>query len=462
MRLSVQKFGGTSVGSAERIRSAASLLVAARLRGEAVVGVTSAMSGITNLLVSACDAAANGEHGVVAEHTKTLRDRHAQAGQELAIDSPHLDPVHELLDEAERLLTACASIADMSAKVRDRVLITGEKIAAHFLAASIGQTGHAATPLPADTFLGVSGGYGAAEPLSYTDCPGASAAGDLAREGTIPVVTGFCGRMPDGSTATLGRGGSDLSATLLGAALRADEVVIWTDVAGVYSADPRVVPSAARIEHLHVREASEMSYYGAKVLHPRTMIPVARLGITVWIKSSFEPDEPGTLVDTDAKPDGRAVKAVTAVRGQSIVELQGRGMAGVPGVSARLFEAIARLGVSVTMISQSSSEASICFAVPAADAGRVTETLVEVFRADIEGGLMERVASSEAVSLVAVVGLGMAHAPGIAARVFTAVAEAGVNVLAIAQGSSELNITLAVAEADTDAALRAIHEACIG
>ena len=278
----------------------------------------------------------------------------------------------------------------------------------------------------------------------------------LAR-GEVPVVTGFCGRAPDGATTTLGRGGSDLTATLLAAALRADEVTIWTDVDGVFSADPGIVPSARVIRQLNFREAAEMSYYGAKVLHQRTMIPVASLGIPVRTRSSFAPEAGGTLIDGRVTPGSHPVKAVTAVRDQCLVSVEGKGMAGVPGVAARLFAAIAAARISVTMISQSSSESSICLAVPGDRAIDAEQTLKREFRADITRGDVDEIVVRRGASLIATVGLGMAHTPGVAARVFTALAKRGVNVLAVAQGSSELNITLAVAEGGTNDAIRSLH-----
>ena len=234
-------------------------------------------------------------------------------------------------------------------------------------------------------------------------------------------------------------------------------MTIWTDVDGVYTADPKVVPASRVIGQLNFREAAEMSYYGAKVLHQRTMIPVAALGIPVRTRNSFAAEAAGTVVDGRVTAGSHPVKAVTAVREQCLVSLEGKGMAGVPGVAARLFDAIAAARISVTMISQSSSEASICLAVPGDRAIDVERSLKREFRSDIARGDVDEIVVRRGVSLIAAVGLGMAQTPGIAARVFASLARRGANVLAIAQGSSELSITLAVDRDATDEAIRALH-----
>ena len=234
-------------------------------------------------------------------------------------------------------------------------------------------------------------------------------------------------------------------------------MVIWTDVDGVYSADPRVVVDAQVVPHLNYREASELSFYGAKVLHQRTMIPVAAKRIPVVTRSTFEPDRPGTLIDGRFTPGSHPVKAISAVRGQSLLSVEGKGMAGVPGVAARLFSALAQCQISVTMISQSSSESSICLAIPEGDAMRAQSALKREFRPDLSRGDIEEIVVRDHVGLIAAVGLGMARTPGIAGRVFGALGRGRINVLAIAQGSSELNVSLAVKVQHIDSAIRALH-----
>ncbi len=458
-RIEVHKFGGTSVGDAARIRACAAILADASSRAS-LVAVASAMAGVTNDLAAAASAAAAGDRESALATIASLLARHEAVLSDLAPDRG--DAAREYFrrtaSELGELLSASSLLGEVSPRTRDQVLAAGEKMSVRLLVLALEARGIAATAIDADQFLETDGRFGESSALPEVADRTMRAAlePEIARE-RIAVVTGFCGRGPDGATTTLGRGGSDLTATLIAAALRADEVTIWTDVDGVFTADPRAVPEARVIRQLNFREAGEMSFYGARVLHPRTMIPVASLGIPVRTRNSFAPDQPGTLVDGTFTPGSHPVKAVTAVPGHALVSVEGKGMAGMPGVAARLFGALSRRGISVTMISQSSSESSICFAVPAGEAFEAEAALKREFRDDLSRGNVDEVVSRRGVSLVGVVGLGMAHTPGVAARVFRALASRGINVLAIAQGSSELNISLAVDQPDTANALRALH-----
>ncbi len=459
-RLEVHKFGGTSLGDAVRIAACAELLVQARSRC-AVVAVASAMAGVTDRLVAASTAAAAGERGVALGLIDEIFARHEATLGELGAGP--VDTEREFFrntrEQLRELVKAISLLRELAPRSRDQILAAGEKLSVRLLAAALTARGAAARPVDADTFLETDDHFGEANAVAQVaDRAIAGALRPLLVRGEIPVVTGFCGRAPDGATTTLGRGGSDLTATIIAAALRADEVTIWTDVEGVFTADPRTVPEARVIRQLNFREAAEMSYYGAKVLHQRTMIPVAALRIPVRTRSSFAPDEAGTVVDGTFTPGSHPVKAVTAVSAQALVSVEGKGMAGVPGVAARVFGALARRKLSITMISQSSSESSICFALPAEEAFAAEAALKQEFRADLSRGDVDEITVRRGVALVAVVGLGMAHTSGVAARVFGALGTRRVNVLAIAQGSSELNISLAVDDARAADAVRALHE----
>jgi len=458
-RVEVHKFGGTSAGDATRIAAIAEIAREAATRSRIVV-VVSAMAGVTDQLVAAGTAAARGGRQEGTQILDAVLARHLAALELLKIDHPEdvAAEVRRLVDEALDLVRAVAHLRELTPRTRDDLIATGEKLSARLVSAALTRAGTKASAVDADTFLETDDRFGEANALmGISDRTIVAALTPRFDASEVPVVTGFCGRAPDGATTTLGRGGSDLSATLIAAALHADEVTIWTDVDGVYTADPRVVPAARVIRQLNFREAAEMSYYGAKVLHQRTMIPVASLGIPVRTRNSFSPSAAGTLIDGRITPGGHPVKAVTAVRDQCLVSVEGKGMAGVPGVAARLFGAIAGAHISVTMISQSSSEASICLAVPGDRAIDAEQVLKRAFRPDIARGDVDEIVVRRGVSLIAAVGLGMAQTPGIAARVFTALSRRGVNVLAVAQGSSELNITLAVGEQATDEAIRALH-----
>ncbi|MCB0050269.1 MAG: aspartate kinase, partial [Caldilinea sp.] len=269
----------------------------------------------------------------------------------------------------------------------------------------------------------------------------------------------FIGATESGVPTTLGRGGSDYSAAIVGAALDVDEIQIWTDVNGVMTADPRIVPNARSLHQLSYEEVAELAYYGAKVLHPKTVTPAIEKKIPVRVLNTFEPAHPGTLIVEKAESDGRGtVKAITAIRSMNLITVAGRGMMGVPGIAARTFGAVANVGANVLMISQSSSEQSICFVVPESSADEVIAALRGEFQRELERHYIDEIHGMSHINIVAVVGSGMRGTPGLAANVFTAVARSGINVIAIAQGSSEANISLVVIDADVTASLRAIHD----
>jgi bifunctional aspartokinase / homoserine dehydrogenase 1 len=459
-RLEIHKFGGTSVDGSGCMAAAARRVAEAKGTGTRVVVVASAMAGVTNGLVEAADLAGAGDRDGGVAVVQGLVDRHLEAL--MLLDPPDRAEVRGELarigGEIEDLVRGASLLGEMTPRTRDRIVAAGEKLSVRLLAVALRSAGMDAVARDADAFLETDGTFGEASPLAgVADRAVVNALVPLLDRGAVPVVTGFCGRGPDGATTTLGRGGSDLSATLLAAALGADEVTIWTDVDGVFGADPRIVPEARVLPQLNYREAGEMSYYGAKVLHQRTMIPVAGPGIPVRVRNTFRPEAPGTRVDARFTRLSHPVKAITAVRDHCLVSVEGKGMSGVPGVAARAFRALADRGVSATMISQSSSESSICLALPASQAAEAEAGLKREFRQDLSAGDVEDVVVRGGVGLVAAVGLGMAHTPGVAARVFGALARQGVNVLAIAQGSSELNISLAVEATDIDDAVRSIH-----
>lgn len=462
--LVVHKFGGTSVGDAARIDAACRLVLAETptAHGDGAVVVVSAMTGVTDGLLSAVDAADRGDVGRSSEILAAIRLRHHEAIEALSL--PDADGVRSqcdaLLDELAILVDATAVIGTMSARVSDRIQSTGEKLSVRMFAARLRALGRPARACDADGFLDTDGVFGAATPLDGLYERGVRATlRPILAAGEVPVVTGFCGRAPDGGTTTLGRGGSDYSATLVAAALEADEAWIWTDVDGVFTADPRIVAGAKLVEQLNYREAGELAYYGAKVLHPRTLKPVADLGIPVRIRNTFRPEAAGTTIDGRFTPGSHPVKAISAVRKHDMLSLEGTGMAGVPGVAARMFRALADASISVTMISQSSAESSICVAVPSSDADAAELALRGEFRIDIAHGDVEEVRRIPDVGLVAAVGLGMAHQTGIAGRVLQTAGEVGANVVAIAQGSSELNITFAVSGSDVDRTIEGLHHA---
>jgi aspartate kinase len=274
----------------------------------------------------------------------------------------------------------------------------------------------------------------------------------------IPVVTGFIGATRQGVITTLGRGGSDYTATILASVLDADEVWIWTDVNGVMTADPRIVPNARTIVEMSYAEAAELSYLGAKVIHPKTISPAAEHKIPIRILNTFNPSHPGTRIVSAPEGNHRSFKAITVIRDLSLITVEGRGMQGVPGVAARVFSTVAQEEINVLMISQSSSEQNICLVVEAASAPRAVAALDKAFELERLKHNVDRAWSRDSVAIVAVVGSGMNATPGIAAKVFGALGERNLNVISIAQGSSEYNISLVVDERDADQSVQAIHQ----
>ena len=458
-RREVHKFGGTSVADAEGIRRVAGRIRDARVEAEIVV-VSSATATTTDDLHALARGACSGDERSVRAAVERIVERHRAIQTQLGSPSVGTTTQTEaLLSEITALASALRVTREVSAQVRDRLVAIGEKIAVGLVAQALVDAGVPAEPQFADDFIHTDANFGEARVLiGVTDRRIRAVLEPVLARGGVPVVTGYCGRAPSGATTTLGRGGSDLTATLLAAALDADEVTLWTDVDGVFTADPRRVPGARIIRHLNYREAAELSFYGAQVLHPRTMIPAQSKGIPVRSRNSWNPADPGTVVDTRFTPGSHPVKAVSAIDGHALLSIEGKGMAGVPGVSARAFSALAARSISATMISQASSESSICIALPRERAEEAAAALRDAFRRELSRGQIEEIAVQRDVALAAVVGLGMAHSPGVAARAMTACARQDVNILAIAQGSSELNITLAIDEADVDRAVRALHD----
>jgi aspartate kinase len=461
--LIVMKFGGTSVGVAARMAHAADLAVASAAEGHQVVVVTSAMSGVTNDLIQAAEQASQGHwHPQVRDR---LFDRHKAIADQLIGDEParHRAVLAELsarLERFEKLCFGLSMVHELTPRLLDAISGTGELLCAPLLAGTIARRGRRSEAVDATELIVTTDQFGAAEPLvEETREKTRARLLPLVAESAIPVVTGFIGATADGVLTTLGRGGSDYSATIIGAALDAGEVWIWTDVDGVMTANPAEVPEACTLPEISYSEASELAYYGAKILHYKTILPASRRGIPVRILNSFNPRHPGTRVSADGHPSARGVKAVTSIRNVALVAISGTGMQGIPGIAAKAFDVVAVERANVLMISQASSENNICFIVNAADAARVVRGLRSAFEFELMRGHVEDISAEHSVAIVAAVGEGMKGTPGIAAKVFGALGAAGLNVIAISQGSSEQNISLVVTERDAADAVRAIHRA---
>jgi aspartate kinase len=465
----VMKFGGTSVGSADAFAQVAAI-VADKLAQEAqtsrpgVAVITSAMSGVTNVLIEAARRAANGDESFFREAENTLRVKHQSVAGQLIDDGVVRAALgrifEERLAEFTRLCSSIAVLGELTNRGLDVVSGLGERLAAPLLAAVLRAKGVPAESVDATELVVTDNVFGGAAPLMELTAARCQARLlPLLEQGIVPVITGFVGATAEGVPTTLGRGGSDYSGAIIGAVLEADEIQIWTDVNGVMTADPRIVPTARSLNQLSYEEVAELAYYGAKVLHPKTVTPALEKHIPLRVLNTFEPAHPGTRIveKTDRAVQG-TVKAITSIRGMTLVTVAGRGMIGVPGTAARTFHAVAAVGANVLMISQSSSEQSICFVVPEDAAATVINALRTEFKSELERHYIDEIDGHSQVAIIAVVGSGMRGTPGLAAGIFNAVGDQRINVIAIAQGSSEANVSLVVEEARAAEAVRAIHD----
>ncbi len=463
MQTLVMKFGGTSVGSAAAIAQLATIAQEARGRWAQLAVVVSAMSGVTDMLIRGAHSAASGDRHTYPQLVAQLREKHAAALAELVSDADDAAAtgaaIGALIDEFALLCHSVQVLGEASPRALDAISGLGERMSCRLVAAALRARAMDAEAIDASEIVLTSSSFGNAVPLEpETRDRTRARLLPLLERGVVPVITGFIGATVSGAQTTLGRGGSDYSGAIIGAALDADEVAIYTDVDGVMTTDPRQVPQAQIIESISYAEMGELAYFGAKVLHPRTIRPVVERGVPIRIRNTFNPKHPGTLVVGGATTDGRAVKAVTCIKQMSLITVEGRGMIGVPGVAARTFGAVASVGANVLMISQASSEQSICFIVPNSTAGEVVGALELGLGPEIARRDIEQIRRRDDVVIVTAVGAGMRETPGVAALVFGALAGKRVNVIAIAQGSSECAISAVVASDDVDIAVRAIHE----
>jgi aspartate kinase len=366
--------------------------------------------------------------------------------------------LHTLTEEFRNLCGAIAVLGEATPRALDAVASIGEKLSVRLVSAVLSEREVPARFVEATDFVITDSNYQSAHPdLAATREKALQTLPPLLEQGIVPVITGFLGSTPEGITTTLGRGGSDYSAALVGAVLSAQEVWIWTDVDGVMTADPRVVLSARTIPSLSYRELAELAYFGAKVLHPMTIRPVVEAGIGLSIRNTFNPHHPGTRLVPRNEHTSEVIKAVTSIKGECLITIEGRGMLGVPGVAARAFAAVAATGTNVTLISQASSEQSICFAVPTGRSQVVVSALEKAFAAELYARDIDRVWASSEMVIVTVVGSGMRHTPGVAGRVFSVLGDRRVNVIAIAQGSSEVAISLVLEAQDLESAVVGLH-----
>lgn len=454
------KFGGTSLANAARMKNAARI-TQRYFHGNKVVVVASAIGETTDQLIEIGELAKKGDLPRARKLLSRVQIAHLKIARLVAGRREIrqlVSRLEQLNSELERTVEGIAHLRELTSRSRDYLLSFGERLSTPILAATMSAVGLRTRALTgAEAGIATDDNFGEAKPLmeiSYHQVH--QRLDQLWSRKVIPVVTGFIAATVDGSITTLGRGGSDYTATLLAAALGADEIWVWTDVDGLMTADPRIVKNAVLLPSISFGEALELSYFGAKMMHPRALQPAGQKKIPVRIKNSSRPGRNGTLVSaSESHSGGKVVKAVSIIRDVGIVTVSGSGMMGTPGVAAKVFQTLGSNNVNVMMISQGSSEATISCVV----ANREVDRAVRALQLALMGqGYVDRIAEEKDACIIAVVGLGMKGTPGVAARIFTAVAKRKVNVRMVAQGSSEYNVSFVVSHKDGPEAVRAIHE----
>lgn len=457
--MKVLKFGGSSVASPDRIDGICAILKDYYTRGHQFCVVFSAFGGVTDMLISMARKAESADASwevdmasFTARHLDSAR--HLTTGDRQARLITEIEENHATL---RSLLQGIFLVREASARTMDYVLSFGERNSCFIISRALQEVGMNAQFLDAREIIKTDKSFGSAAvrfDQSYKNIRQ-----HFRTNGGVQVVTGFIGSTSKGLTTTLGRGGSDYTASILAAGLQAESIEIWTDVDGVMTADPRAVKRAFTIPKLTYAEAMEMSHFGAKVIYPPTLQPAMRIGIPLFIKNTFKPGFSGTLVSRDTDPDGRAVKGISSIKEISLLTLEGAGLFGVVGISGRLFSALARGGINVILITQGSSEHNITFAVSPDRAEDARKRVEEEFSYELEGNRIRPIKVESRLSVVAIIGQQMRFRPGISGRMFQALGRNGINCVAIAQGSSELNISVVIAQQDEAKALNALHDA---
>jgi aspartate kinase len=460
----LMKFGGTSVGSPERYRHVANLVSNHKDRKPVVV--VSAMAGTTDWLLNTARALVEKDRasGITAESVMTeFHSKYMKVIEETVnsheIRSHLVKEIAHLLHNLVRLYTGIELLGELSPRSLDAVASYGEKISVHLLAGALEDMGFKAKAINAEEIIITNRNFNNARPdMTETEKRCRARLLPLIEEGVIPVVTGFIGATPEGVTTTLGRSGSDYSVAIVGAAVDCTEIWIWKEVDGVMTADPRLVPTARSLRRISYAEAGELSYFGAQVLHPLTVQPAVQKGIPFYIRNTFNPDFPGTLIERPHPGSEGVVKAVTSAKNLALITVSGGGVLTVPGIAARVFTQVSRLNANVYMISHASSAHDLCFVVEKKLASAVVEALLKEFDQELHQHEIEAITAEDNVVIIAVVGAGMRGTPGVSGRLFSALGKRAINIVAIAQGSSELNISLIVDAKDEKEAVITIHD----
>jgi len=449
------------VADAACIRRVVEIVRAASQKSDVLV-VVSAMAGVTNRLLEAAAHSQAGNYQPAATILHEIGERHQEAINTLVQSADAKNQLAAamqlLLDESDRLCRGTVLLGELTPRVKDSVSSLGERLSAPLVAAALAEQGMMSKAIEATEVIVTDSYHGGADPLMIpTRAKCHASLLPLLQKGIIPVVTGFIGATEDGTLTTLGRGGSDYSATILAAALSADEVVIWTDVDGLLTADPRSVQGVCTIPEISYREAAELAYFGAKVLHPKTLRALMDSGIPVWIRNTFLPEQSGTRITKNGPSNGQGTGALTAINEAALITLSGPSIATAPDVLARVFAAASAVHADVLMISQSSAQNDICLAVLSSRAKDVVEALRHEFTQELEHDDSEQVILDDTVAMVSVVAQNMRKTPGAVGRLFGALGRENINLIAIAQGPTDCKTSFVVTRKDLKAALLTAH-----
>ncbi len=456
--MQVLKFGGTSVANAENINKAVAIIQQA-VKKEKTIVVASALGGITDILLQCAALAAEGDEQY-KEKLLQIEQRHLELVKALipvAQQSSVLSLVKKSCNEIEDICNGIFLLRELSARTRDRMAGYGELLSSRIISARLKTGGTANSWKDSRELISTTSDFGHAG--VYFTVTNQQIKNYFATEpGELFILPGFVASDLNGITTTLGRGGSDYTAAIIAAAVEASAVEIWTDVSGMMTADPRLVANARVIPHISYQEAMELSHFGAKVIYPPTIQPVMRKKIPVWVKNTFAPEAHGTVIESGSVRNGSSIRGISSISKIALLSLEGSGMVGIPGFSKRLFEALANAAINVILITQSSSEHSICVAVEDDFADKAKDVTDKAFAWEIETGKVEPLAIEKGLAIVALVGDNMKSHPGVSGKMFGAMGKNGVNVRAIAQGSSERNISAVIATGDVKKTINVLHE----
>ena len=447
----IMKFGGTSVGTPEAIKKTGNIIKGNK---EAKVIVVSALNGTTNALIRAAKFASEG-NDAYRDIFNEIKKNHTDVCN--ALFGKTLPEVDELLNTLLNILKSVKVLAEVSPRALDTIQSFGERLSARIVSKYLQAIGVKSIPVDANNFIVTTDNFGNATPLYDVSLKKVqNLFSRLSKNDIIPVVTGFIGSTAKGTITTLGRGGSDFTATIIGNLLNAREVWIWTDVNGIMTANPKIVKDASSIEKISYNEIAELSYYGASVLHPRALLPAMEKEIPIRILNTFQPDFKGTLITKDTKKE-RNIKSITMIDRISLINVKGKGMAGIPGIVARIFKCTYETRSNVLMISQASSEQNVCFVVNEINTKSLLKALKKELKTELSEKSVEDILHTEDIALISIVGPSIADIPGTFGKIFSTVGNNGINVIAVAQGSSAYNLSFVVKRKKAEKAINAIH-----